>query len=278
MAVDGNHMVDDTAVRVSRNSNDVRSVQSNSVRDVSRLVLKAKRKSYFMVDEFDAKVLAASLELNPTSREPVVYDYIVAQIGAGTGAVTTDTDVDNSAVTVAAQGVATLAGVAGATTFINGFEVTGGGATAASVITITVTGILGGTKTYKLGVPAGVLLGASLIVEFPRPIPASAVNTPIVVTVPSFGAGSTTQAVTAHGFQRATVAATMPQPPADAGTILIGRRRFNIPVGITSFPIKMRVYEHERRILMTGTPEAPGAASALFFEMTGKIYVQGAMP
>ena len=35
---------------------------------------------------------------------------------------------------------ATLSGAAGATTYITGFEVTGAGATAASVITVTITG------------------------------------------------------------------------------------------------------------------------------------------
>lgn len=47
----------------------------------------------------------------------------------------------------------------------------------------------------------------SLIVAYTRPIPASAVNTAITVNVPSFGAGNTNAAVTAHGFQR-TVGAT----------------------------------------------------------------------
>jgi hypothetical protein len=41
-----------------------------------------------------------------------------------------------------------------------------------------------------------------LIVEFARPIPASAVNTLIAVTVPTFGAGNTVVNLTAHGFQR----------------------------------------------------------------------------
>lgn len=275
-------MVDEDAVRVSSadSSDAARRLQianaHRNPRDVEDFILQTKRESYFMVDEYDAANLAASLELKPSAREPVVYEYIVAQIGAGVGAITTDTDQDNSQSSVAAAGiVATIPAVVGATGFITGFEVTGAGATAASTIVITVTGILGGTKTYRLGIPAGVTIGVTpLIVEFVRPIPASGPNVAIVVNVPTFGAGNVQASVTAHGFTRVTTAATMPQPPADAGTILIGRRRFYIPVGITSFPIKMRVYENERRILMTGTPEVPGATSALFFEMTGKIYSQ----
>ena len=58
-----------------------------------------------------------------------------------------------------------------------------------------------------------------------------------------------------------------------AGTLLLGtRRRIPIPVGVTAIPVKMRLYENDQRILMTGTPEAPGAASALFLEMTGHEY------
>ncbi len=63
------------------------------------------------------------------------------------------------------------------------------------------TGTITGTPTYYLGVPAGVLVGASLVVMFPRPVPASAANTAIVVNVPSFGTGSTNQSAVATGFQ-----------------------------------------------------------------------------
>lgn len=116
----------------------------------------------------------------------------------------TPVDVDASATGAAAAIVATLpaSAVAVATTFITGFEVTGTGATAGSVIIVTVTGILGGTKSYALAIPAGVGNSITpLIVEFSRPIPASGLNQPIAVNVPSFGAGNTNAAVTAHGFQ-----------------------------------------------------------------------------
>lgn len=103
----------------------------------------------------------------------------------------------------AASAVATLAGAAGKTTYITGFEVTGSGATAAAVVLVTVTGLIGGaTATYVLAVVAGATLGNTpLIVQFPKPIPASAENTAIVVTVPTLGAGNTNSAVVAHGYQ-----------------------------------------------------------------------------
>lgn len=56
------------------------------------------------------------------------------------------------------------------------------------------------------------------------------------------------------------------------GTLLIGRRRFPIPAGITSLNVKMRVYENDQRVLLSGTPEAGGAAGPMFLEMTGHMY------
>lgn len=125
------------------------------------------------------------------------------------GAAAVQTDVDASSANPAAANNVTLPGLAGATTYITGFEITGDGATAGSIIAITVTGILGGTKTYYLTVPLGLTAAITpLLVEFVRPIPASGLNTAIVVNVPSFGAGNTNAAVTAHGFQQ--VAAVNP--------------------------------------------------------------------
>lgn len=135
------------------------------------------------------------------SGEPVAEVAIPAPPLAVIGQ--TDTDVDASSANPAAANNVTLPNVAGQTTFITGFEITGAGATAASTIAVTVTGILGGTKSYRLVIPAGAGVEiARLLVEFARPIPASGVNTAIVVNVPSFGAGNTDAAVTAHGFQR----------------------------------------------------------------------------
>lgn len=111
---------------------------------------------------------------------------------------------DAQATTGAAAGItATLAAVAGKRTFLSGFAVDGLGATAGSVIEVTVTGVLGGTLRRKVTVPTGVAVAITpLVVEFDRPIPASADNTAIVVNVPSFGAGNTSAIVSAHGFNR----------------------------------------------------------------------------
>lgn len=58
-------------------------------------------------------------------------------------------------------------------------------------------------------------------------------------------------------------------------TLLIGRRRLTINNNvnqITTIKCEMRVYENDRRILLSGTPEAPDAAVQMFFEMTGRMF------
>lgn len=118
------------------------------------------------------------------------------------GAPPTGSLVSSSGNVANAAAVATLAAAAGKTTYISGFEITGGGATAASLVTATVVGLLGGTASYTIGVVAGATAPNSpLVVEFNPPIPASAPNTAIVVTVPALGAGSTNSTVVAHGYQ-----------------------------------------------------------------------------
>ena len=139
-------------------------------------------------------------------------DRIVVVVdGAGGGAGSGNAGIPNGAVPLVASSgnvaatatTATLAAAAAQTTYITGFEVTGAGATAASVILVTVTGTISATApTYVLAVPAGVTVGATpLVVEFPSPLPGSAVNTAVVVNVPSFGAGNTNAAVVAHGYR-----------------------------------------------------------------------------
>jgi hypothetical protein len=96
---------------------------------------------------------------------------------------------------------ATLTPTALTTAFISGFEVTGSGATAALPVTVTVAGLLGGTRSYTYSFAAGVLVANQpLIVQFAPPLPASAVNTAIVVTCPASGSGGTNNTVVAHGY------------------------------------------------------------------------------
>lgn len=96
--------------------------------------------------------------------------------------------------------IATLPAVAGKTNFVTGFEITGAGATAASVVIATLTGLVN-TLHYVVAVPAGVAAPITpLVVEFSPPLPASAVNTAVSINVPAFGAGNTNAAAVIHGY------------------------------------------------------------------------------
>jgi hypothetical protein len=98
---------------------------------------------------------------------------------------------------------ATLAAVSGKTNYLSGFSLTSSGATAASVVTGTVTGILGGTLSFTQAVVAGATLAnAPLNVSFNPPLAASAPNVAIVVSFPSLGAGNTNTTVNAFGYQQ----------------------------------------------------------------------------
>lgn len=101
----------------------------------------------------------------------------------------------------AATATATIAAVAGKTTYITGFSWSGGGATAASAVNLTVTGALGGTQTYTVGGPAGAGGVPPLNIFFDPAIPATAVNSTIVVSCPTLGAGNTNSTVVAWGYQ-----------------------------------------------------------------------------
>lgn len=117
-------------------------------------------------------------------------------ISSGNPAVT-----GSSANVANASAVATLTATATKTAHITGFQCTATGATAASAITVTITGTITGSLRYTVGVPAGATVAMTpLIVSFPVPVPASAVNTNIVVTMPALGAGNTNATCAAQGF------------------------------------------------------------------------------
>lgn len=125
---------------------------------------------------------------------------IVSPVGAYPNTATPLTaDSGNQANTVA---TATLAGASGVTTYISGFIITASGSTAATVVTVTITGVISGTLHLTFVSPAGATTAATpLVVTFPYPIPASAQNTAIAVSLPALGAGNTNATVNAFGFQ-----------------------------------------------------------------------------
>lgn len=103
-----------------------------------------------------------------------------------------------------ATATATLvAGGSGKRTWVTKVVVSGGGATAAALVNLTITGLTGGTRTYTIGVPAGATVGlAPIVLDFDGGFPASADNTPIVATLDAFGAGNTAARVNIFGFVR----------------------------------------------------------------------------
>lgn len=97
---------------------------------------------------------------------------------------------------------ALAAGGAGTTNYVTGFTITGAGATAASVVSATLAGVIGGTMTFTVAVPAGVTTAITpLLVDFGTPVPASTTNTAITLTLPALGAGNTNASVTIRGFR-----------------------------------------------------------------------------
>ncbi len=104
----------------------------------------------------------------------------------------------------AATATATLAAGGGnRITYICGFTATGGGATGAALVNLTVTNVVTGTLTYTFGAVAGATAADTpLTVQFAPCLPANAANTTIVVSLPSLGAGNTNAAVNAWGYQR----------------------------------------------------------------------------
>jgi hypothetical protein len=102
-----------------------------------------------------------------------------------------------------ASATATLSAAAGQFTYICGFNVSGLGATAATSVTPTVTG-LPNTLTYTgaFTFAAGATVAdAAVSFTYAPCLPSSAVNTGIVVTVPG-AAGNTALSINAWGYRQ----------------------------------------------------------------------------
>lgn len=100
-----------------------------------------------------------------------------------------------------ASASSSMTGMASKTTYITGFQITAGGATVGSCVTATLTGTLN-TLYYTFCAPTGAALAATpLVVKFDPPVPASAANTSIVLTLPALGTGNTNAAVSLQGYR-----------------------------------------------------------------------------
>lgn len=106
---------------------------------------------------------------------------------------------------VAATEIAiTISAVSGFRNYVTGIDCSYNGATAASTVTATVAGLLGGTKSVFIGVP---VIAAGTVLTYSLPTspggeawPAVDDATDIVFTLPTLGAGNTLAACTVRGF------------------------------------------------------------------------------
>lgn len=148
--------------------------------------------------------MKSSDQSGPYSYDGTSTTLITATPGSPFTYPTNSTALQSSSGNVAnANAVATLAASASLYTYCTGFEITSSGATASSIVSATLTGLLGGTATYTYSSVAGALLGnAPLIVTFQLPLISIAQNTAIVLTLPALGLGNTNATVTIHGFNR----------------------------------------------------------------------------
>jgi len=96
----------------------------------------------------------------------------------------------------------TLPGVPGKITYITGLQITATGATASAATGASLAGVTGPTQTIIVTAPVGPTTAAPpIVINFNPPLPASAVNTPIILTVPALGAGNAACSASMQGFQ-----------------------------------------------------------------------------
>lgn len=99
--------------------------------------------------------------------------------------------------------VATLPAVSGKTTSIRGALCAAMGSTTATVVDVTITGVVGGAMTFPFLFPTGAAVSAAPFnITFPQGVPAGASNTTIVVTLPAGGTGNLHASCSAWGFQQ----------------------------------------------------------------------------
>jgi hypothetical protein len=104
----------------------------------------------------------------------------------------------------AATATAAIAAVVDQTGYLAGFSISGGGATGTSRIRATIAGLAIGTMGIDIVVPAGAALAITpIFVTFPNPIPSSAANTAITLSVPSFGTGNLDVSIAIWGYTSA---------------------------------------------------------------------------
>lgn len=105
-----------------------------------------------------------------------------------------------AAKTTAAAMTPVVAGVAGKVTYLTGFEVGGGGASAGLPVPVTFSGLVVSPQYFVQATAGATIAGTPLRVTFPQPIPAATMGTTVGITVASFGSGNVLAYVNLYGF------------------------------------------------------------------------------
>lgn len=96
---------------------------------------------------------------------------------------------------------ATMTAQSGKTNYVCQVTFTADGSTTGLAVAPTITGLLGGTRTFAFNFPAGVAVGApSLVMNFSPCLPASATNTAISAILPAGGTGNTQASADIEGY------------------------------------------------------------------------------
>lgn len=140
---------------------------------------------------------------NSDSTGPYVYDgnnmvllSVADIITGGMGGILASSGIKANQVAVA-----TLPAASNKRNYVTGFDITGSGSTLGSVVTATLSGLVGGDVDYVVACPSGVLAAViPVVVEFRPPIPAAAEGQAVTLTLPALGVGSQKVSVILHGY------------------------------------------------------------------------------
>lgn len=97
---------------------------------------------------------------------------------------------------------AAIQGVVGKYAYVTGIDIVGTGATAGSVVTAQLQGLLGGTLSIPIGVPAGVTSSIVPISLRWKGLIGATVSGQIALSVPAFGTGNASVGVAIYGYVR----------------------------------------------------------------------------
>ncbi len=154
---------------------------------------------------FTSGIVNATLELYETP--PIYLEALTLAGGSNTignvgilGLPTGATQVNSNGTATAGTATATLTGAAGKFTYLTGIEITIIDTATAGSAELSLSGVVGGPLVYEINAQGTVGVESPIIVPFAMPIQSSAVNTSIVATLPTLGAGTGKVSVVAHGY------------------------------------------------------------------------------